>query len=513
MSESNSWDRRDFGLIGVAIIILVVFRFAAFAAPLEIDECNYAYFGQQLLAGDQLYVDLWDHQPPGMFMLTTVLAATFGTGPMACRWLATVAAAATMVFLYAACRRHLNRGSCWLVAALYAVVSSDPGVAGEGCNREIYMNLLAVAAFYFLLKSQAWKYLLGAGLLLGISSLVKTVVAAQWLAIALAVAVIGFKQSPLVAVRRVLLFGAGPAIVWVATFLYFHSQNRLSEFIDAAFIYNLDYGKIEMSLWEKFAGFFGANSWTVFRSAIFLWLAGGVGLILLPWRRNQAFAAVTAALAVGSFVAVCLPGKFWHHYYMLMLPVLVVGAVTILDRLACLDSRGGGEGTIRQRVYSIALVVMVFSLQFVFYLSQEPDDIATHRYGGRMAWARDHGFRVASVTDPDDYIYVCGIDSGIYYYGQRRCATRYPLATMLTAKDEKAAERRKGFLEDLKKNKPRLILIVKGTDFIPELNQFITQEKYQLAGQDPGRMDVLCSPNRPVQRIEWDHMKTLANGK
>ena len=37
-------------------------------------EGNYAYIGQRLAAGDRLYVDVWDHQPPGVFALTAAVA-------------------------------------------------------------------------------------------------------------------------------------------------------------------------------------------------------------------------------------------------------------------------------------------------------------------------------------------------------------------------------------------------------------------------------------------------------
>ncbi|KKK62157.1 hypothetical protein LCGC14_3007150, partial [marine sediment metagenome] len=38
-----------------------IIRLHAFAVPLETDECNYAYIGSRLLAGDRLYLDVWDH--------------------------------------------------------------------------------------------------------------------------------------------------------------------------------------------------------------------------------------------------------------------------------------------------------------------------------------------------------------------------------------------------------------------------------------------------------------------
>ena len=57
------------GGLAMAGAILLAFRLHAFDLPLETDECNYIYIGSRLLAGDRLYVDVWDHQPFGVFVL------------------------------------------------------------------------------------------------------------------------------------------------------------------------------------------------------------------------------------------------------------------------------------------------------------------------------------------------------------------------------------------------------------------------------------------------------------
>ena len=76
------------GLIA-ALLVLVVFRLHGFGLPLETDECNYAYIGGRLLEGDRLYVDVWDHQPPGVFVLFAGVIAVFGGEDVVFRWMAT----------------------------------------------------------------------------------------------------------------------------------------------------------------------------------------------------------------------------------------------------------------------------------------------------------------------------------------------------------------------------------------------------------------------------------------
>lgn len=74
---NRSWV--DWVCLAVAGVVLIVFRLHAFDLPLEADECNYACIGGRLLAGDRLYVDVWDHQPFGIFVLFAGLIACSAT--------------------------------------------------------------------------------------------------------------------------------------------------------------------------------------------------------------------------------------------------------------------------------------------------------------------------------------------------------------------------------------------------------------------------------------------------
>ncbi|MFQ5491463.1 MAG: glycosyltransferase family 39 protein, partial [Phycisphaerae bacterium] len=132
-------------LLFVAAALLVGMRLHAFDLPLETDECNYIYTAARLLAGDQLYTDVWDHQPPGIFAFFAVVIALFGDTQPVFRWLATAACLTSLLLLVLICRHTAGRWAGYLAALLYALISADPGTAGEGCNREIFMNSLALA--------------------------------------------------------------------------------------------------------------------------------------------------------------------------------------------------------------------------------------------------------------------------------------------------------------------------------------------------------------------------------
>ena len=174
------------GGLALALVVLIAFRLHAFGLPLETDECNYAYFGARLLAGDRLYVDLWDHQPPGVFVLFAGIIAIFGDEPVVFRMMAMAFSSASLVLMFVMLRRWYGPMIAAAGALLFAVVSSDPGTAGEGCNREIYMNTFVLGAWLLAASGERdsrWR-VFSAGLLLGVGSTIKTILAVHWVVLA-----------------------------------------------------------------------------------------------------------------------------------------------------------------------------------------------------------------------------------------------------------------------------------------------------------------------------------------
>ena len=503
-SSPERFARADLILLLVAALIVIGFRLHAYPAPLESDECNYAYFAGRLLEGDRLYVDLWDHQPPGIFAVLVLPTVVFGSSPAVYRTSALVLVLLTMLGVFDVARRWFGRPAAWTAALLFAVASSDPGVGGEGCNREIYMNVLLVGAFWTLSRDGgvSLRRTFTAGLLIGLASAIKTVVALHWLALLPAVLLMpapqaAGKQRHLF--RSIASFAAGPAAVWSVIFVYFVADGRFGAFLDATFIQSLIYSGSGEGWAQRLLAFFLKSDG--FRTGVFgtapaLWLAGAFGLAAFPWRRDRIRSALMAGWMLGSYFAICMPGKFWPHYYLLMLPPAVLSAAGLMHRI---------EPHHRTLSLGTALVILfaLLATQIPGYLLVEPDRIAWDRYRDRMVWARDQASRVAEITDPDDTIYVWSFDANFYYYSGRRCASRFTMNGALLGEGKSAYAYRQVLLKDLIRNKPRLILIPFSRQVpCPELLRFVQEHKYVSVGRTK-RMEVLADLERPIVRIDW----------
>ncbi len=277
---------RDAAALLTLVAVLVGFRLHAFGLPLETDECNYAYIAGRLLAGDRLYIDVWDHQPPGIFVLFAGVAALFGNGTGTFRCFAIVASLTSMLLLFAVVRRHGGTLAGYLAAGLFALCSADPGTAGEGCNREIFMNPLVLGAVLLLSGARLprMRALLGAGVLIGLGSTIKTVMAAQWAMLALWVAATAWRRHQPAgrlpcALRELGALALGPAAVWLATFGYLAITGRLADFWEAAFAFNVTYGDTSAAYCQRFVDFFRAPVHRyVFEGTWPIWIAAAAAV-------------------------------------------------------------------------------------------------------------------------------------------------------------------------------------------------------------------------------------------
>jgi len=537
--------RFDVAVLLVCAAVLAVMRLHAFSLPLETDEANYAYIGGRLLAGDRLYVDVWDHQPPGVFVLFAAAACVFGDEPFVFRCLSAAFSLATLFLIWAILRQRGGRGAgepaykrtAWAAAGgalLFALASSDPGTAGEGCNREIYMNALILAGWWCVMRrpSPTTTSVLVAGLLLGLASTFKTIVAVHWFCLAGwfiwsmgrrmrpdATGMAGAPHKPTAhrLISIVLWFAAGPLAIWLAVFGYFAVTGRFSEFYEAVFRFNMGYSQGGDAFVSRFTQFFQPDRHPfIFDSAVALWLGGIVSAFLLPvvgvFRRDHAATAVFALLAAG-YITICLPAQFWPHYYYLLIPPLAVAvpmaAALVGDFVArCVARLGTGGAAWATPVILAGLACWLGYTQWRDYVSRTPYQITVKRYNSRDFFGRAHGYNVARVTDPSDTIFVFGNDTGIYYYSKRRCASRYTMATGLREEYHGADRRRVVLLKELERNRPRIILET-GERHFEDWLAFL-QRHYEPIGVDlHDRRRVPIMPvwglkDRPVARVDWD---------
>ncbi len=520
----------EWAALVAAFVILVIFRLHAFDLPLETDECNYAVIAARMLGGDRLYVDVWDHQPFGIFVLFAAVIGVFGDSPPVFRWMALAFSAVSLLLIFGILRLMGGRNAAILGAILFSLGSSDPGTAGEGCNREIYMNTFILAAWYFTAKSDERRnlWLLAAGAVLAIASSLKTIAAVHWGCLALWIVVSEARATrPTTAItQRLAWFALGPTLFWGAALGYFAISGRFGEFAEAVFLFNVGYTESGEPFFMRFMRFFApVRHQFIFDSALPLWIAAGIGSIwliveIVVRRDRRDFAMLLLLLA--SFVAICLPGRFWPHYYYLMLPALVLVVSLMTARFA---SWIGGILSLKKRgsvlVQALAYLPIPIALTVTEgrdYLFQPSFGITVKRYNSRDFWGRAQGHNIASVTNPEDSIFVFGNDASLYYYSRRSCASRYTMITGLSQGMHGAEQRRETLVRELRAELPRLVVVLFDEAPFEEWKAFLRENYGEPVGWDyhdeKGEpiMFVLGQKDRPIPSIDWNWDRSIVGG-
>ncbi len=153
-------------------------RWPFLGVPMIADEGGYAYVTARWIAGDgHLYDDLWISRPQGIFIAYRLIFALFGTSTEAIRLGAWIAAAATLVVVWAFARARSGPRVAALATLIFAVFVSSPSIEGYTANAEVFMAFPAALAAWLLLRASrrgwgAWPLALS-GMLIGLAILLK----------------------------------------------------------------------------------------------------------------------------------------------------------------------------------------------------------------------------------------------------------------------------------------------------------------------------------------------------
>ena len=146
--------------------------------PLDCDEAIYAYIGHRIQQGDVMYRDLTENKPPLGYWIYAMAVAIGGYRELAIRLMAFPFVLLTIVVVWWIALRLAGSVAACLAAGLYALLSTDPFLFGNGSNFEHFVNLFAVLSLGLLVegwsRESRW-WIFGAGACLGLAVLVKQV--------------------------------------------------------------------------------------------------------------------------------------------------------------------------------------------------------------------------------------------------------------------------------------------------------------------------------------------------
>jgi 4-amino-4-deoxy-L-arabinose transferase-like glycosyltransferase len=418
-----------------------------------------------------MYRDLTENKPPLGYWLYALAVMIGGYNELTIRLLPIPAVLLTIALVWWIGWRLAGSLAACLAAGLFAMLSTDPYVFGNGSNMEHFMNLFSVASLAQLIlawgRNRRWP-IFAAGVCLGADALVKQVaiLPAPVYLVALTLRRPGYRSDHerlawRVRVGDIIALGLGLMLaVGLAACILLAQGAGAAAYEDI-----MQYGRAlatdtlpepgspsGLVHWltgnadpsgqlpwpfgsTTYLVWWGTGSWPV-------WLAAVPATVyLLVVRSSSANRRLVAAWTLVAVLQVVLPGLYWQHYYLLPTPgIALVVATAMADCLGAIiglskPKDGAPRRTARTVVGSLgAVLILILAIgatlviQVRSYLLVPPQEL-TVRYKGGSQWValRALGQELARRSSiwPDPHLYIWGWQSPLHFYGKLDGVTRH----------------------------------------------------------------------------------------
>lgn len=457
-------------LTWAALIIIIAFtavvRIRLADAPLERDEGVYAYIAQLVLDGIPPYVEAYDMRMPGLYAVYAAIIFFFGQTQAGIHTGLLAVNVATIFFLFLLARRLYGDLAAVAAAAFFAVLSMSSTVDGLYANTEHFVILPAVAGLYAFTRATDEnnnRLLFISGVILGAAFTVKqhgfvfTAAAGAFLLMA-------WKRtaSPATLFSRLLVLAAGAALPLLLACAILYALGAFDKFWFWIFTYAQKYVAMTtlsaglLNLENEMAGIL-AESLPVWALALF-------GLVSPIWdkvtRRRWLFITL---ISLASFAAIT-PGFFFRsHYFQFLLPA------TALLAGAGLSSAGRSATKYAGPIAGKAALALLIASALLYALNSQRDILfeSTPREVTRKIYGPNpfpESLEVAEYirknSSPDERIAVIGSEPQIYFYSDRRSATRYIYTYPLMELQPYALQMQKEMASEIEAASPSFVVFV-----------------------------------------------------
>ena len=457
-------------LLGGICLLPVVLYLPFLNEPLLRDEGFYASVAQSILDGGVPYRDAFDNKPPLIFGWYALSFLMFGEEVWAPRLLVAGLLSITSLLVYVEGRLLFSHRIGLMASAVFGL-SIGVAAFGTNANTEYFMLLPMVGALVsFTAGHQSGNlgFTLLAGFLAGLAVMTKetSIFCLALLPLLIAVPQIrsdGFRvirDAKLWRMLAALFAGAVAAGLVVAS--PFVITGSLGDFFQSVVLYAALYVG-EGSLGDKLWALAGAPVYlmTVAGPLVLLSIAG----VAYLYRTNSSAAPLLIGWAVASVAGIIVVGRFYAHYYVILLP-----AMALLVPVGVTQLRELRTSALKTCLVSLVLPLSLFLpilINGAIYVQPDHDARYLAKFRG-VAAVEFHvdspslAAYLAEHTGKGDFIYNLGFQSELYFYANRPSPTRFLFDHPFAVNHDFELEA----VADLENNKP--LYIVDSARYEPE---------------------------------------------
>jgi len=404
-------------LLFVAASLFLRF-YSFFPAVMDHDESTYLIIGRDIAMGKDLYADVTDTKPAGIFLIYAFLHFIFGYSIFLTRFVVAWVVAITAWLIYhAAVRLYEARKAACAAGMIYIFYTSVWSQFGLSPNTEQFFNLTTISGFLLLLNRKKQNFALS-GLIFGVGFMIKYVVLFDFLFLAAFFLIQECIQNQWklkkVGIVKYILAGVGFSVPFLGANLYFFLGDHFDAFADITYALPFRYAKNPdhlkyVVLLLDFLSRFLPLSFMFF-----------YGIFSKPSVLKKHQLCMFLCWISGVLVAMYLQGKSFDHYTLqLMVPFSLVAGLFFHPELTW----NRFSAFIFGRRYGffflvvLVLVVQISGITNVLTDKDRPRKIAAY---------------LKAEMEPGDSVYLSNYSHVVYYLLKKECPTRYVHPTILT---------------------------------------------------------------------------------
>ncbi|MBI4949810.1 MAG: glycosyltransferase family 39 protein [Deltaproteobacteria bacterium] len=454
------------GALFLVIVFTAFVRLRLASAPLERDEGVYAYIAQLILDGIPPYVEAYDMRMPGLYAIYAAIIFFFGQTQAGVHTGLLAINGSTIFFLFLLARRLYGNFPAVAAASFFAVISMSSTVDGLFANTEHFVILHAVAGLYAFVRAtdeDNKRLLFISGILLGTAFTIKQHGFVFTAATAAFLLLTCKKTAGAVALfSRLTILAAGAALPLLLACGTLYLLGAFDKFWFWIFTYAQTY----VSMTTLSAGLVNLeNEMTgIVAESLPVWVLALFGLCSPLWdkatRRRWLFVSL---FALASFAAI-MPGFFFRsHYFQFLLPAAAVSAGAGLSSAGRVVSKYAGPMAGKTVVALLVVSSLLYALNaqrdILFYST--PYEVTRKTYGPNpFPESLEVAEYIRKNTSPEEKIAVIGSEPQIYFYSDRRSATRYIYTYPLMELQPYAKQMQKEMASDIEAAGPAYVVFI-----------------------------------------------------
>jgi Dolichyl-phosphate-mannose-protein mannosyltransferase len=520
-----------FVIIGGSILQVLLFSYGR-------DQGIFAVIGQGLLRGQTPYLDLWDFKPPGIYFIYALAQALFGAEVSSIRLVEAGALLLNAYFLVALARRFFADSRPGLIAAaigtwVYAQLEFWHTAQPDGFSGPLTLGALCLAVPSTLATGPATS---------GTFDIHRRPPIAAWLAIGALFGCVFLLKPPLVGPAMICAAyqlrlandrgtGAGRGLLALGCMLVGGLVPLLG-----CYIWLVNRGASDALVWtfQQFTPGYSRLGWdksplvAVYNAAEIafvrmsaLFAVGSLAAVATARgssREGEGITTIVGVIAM-QLVGIALQAKFFEYHFSATVPLLaLLAGLGFFKIWRAMVAQGPGgavafacvmglcaaarrpvmdvpEGYWVRSYERLKYTVGLSAIKSQAQLEERFYRVADYNISADRALAS----RLQELTSPSDSIYIWGFEPAVYWFSQRRPASRFIYNVPQRSKWERETAR-EFLLADLKASTPAVIVVQHGDYF-----RFVTGDDFDSARalQDfPELLDMLKTQYTHLEQVE-----------